>query len=127
MSLYLVRHGEAFSEAVDPGRPLTEAGRVAVDGMGQMARSFEIPVSRIFHSGKARARQTAEILSHYLNPAAGMEEMSGMKPHDDVAPIARQLDPALNAMLVGHLPFMERLVSYLTTGSPDKTIVRFQP
>lgn len=45
MSLYLVRHGEAYSEAADPDRSLTEAGKATVEGMAQLATAFKIPVS----------------------------------------------------------------------------------
>ena len=126
MPLYLVRHGEAYSEEVDPDRSLTEAGKAAVDDMAQLADSFKIPVSQIFHSGKTRARQTADIFSGYLKPSAGVTEIKAINPHDDVTKIAPKLDPALNTMIVGHLPFMERLVSYLITGSPDKSVIKFQ-
>ncbi len=126
MPLYLVRHGEAYSEAADPDRSLTEAGKATVDAMAQLATSFKIPVSQISHSGKTRARQTADIFSKYLKPAAGVTEIKAINPNDDVTKIAPELDPALNTMLVGHLPFMERLVSYLITGSPDKSIIKFQ-
>lgn len=126
MPLYLVRHGEAYSEAADPDRALTEAGKATVDGMAQLATAFKIPVSQISHSGKTRARQTADIFSNYLKPSAGVTEIKAIKPYDDVIKIAPELDPALNTMLVGHLPFMERLVSYLITGSPDKSIIKFQ-
>jgi len=126
MPLYLVRHGDAYSEAADPDRSLTEAGKATVDGMAQLATAFKIPVSQIFHSGKTRARQTADIFSNYLKPSAGVTEIKAINPNDDVTIIAPELDPALNAMLVGHLPFMERLVSYLITGSPDKSIIKFQ-
>ena len=71
MPLYLVRHGEAYSEAADPDRSLTEAGKATVDGMAQLAAAFKIPVSQIFHSGKTRARQTADIFSKYLKPSEG--------------------------------------------------------
>jgi phosphohistidine phosphatase len=123
MPLYLVRHGEAYSEAADPDRPLTEEGRATVDDMAQLAAAFNIPVSQIFHSGKTRARQTADIFSKYLKSSAGVKAIN---PNDDVTKIAAELDPALNTMFVGHLPFMERLVSYLITGSPDKSIIKFQ-
>jgi phosphohistidine phosphatase len=126
MPLYLVRHGEAYSEVADPDRSLTEEGKATVDDMAQLANSFKIPVSQIFHSGKTRARQTADIFSSYLKPSAGVTEIKAINPHDDVAKIAPELDPALNTMLVGHLPFMERLVSYLITGSPDKSVIKFQ-
>ena len=125
MPLYLVRHGEAYSEAADPDQSLTEAGKATVDGMAQLAAAFKIPVSQIFHSGKTRARQTAGIFSDYLKPS-GVTEIKAINPYDDVAKIALELDPARNTMLVGHLPFMERLVSYLVTGSPDKSIIKFQ-
>jgi phosphohistidine phosphatase len=126
MPLYLVRHGEALPEAVDPDRSLTEAGKATVDGMAQLAAAFNIPVSKILHSGKTRARQTAETFSKHLNPSAGVTEIKGIKPNDDVTTIASTLDPALNTMIVGHLPFLERLVSYLVTASPDRSIIKFQ-
>ena len=126
MPLYLVRHGEAYSEDADPNRSLTEAGRMTVEGIAQLANSFQIPVSQIFHSGKTRARQTAEIFSDYLRPSAGVTDLNGINPHDDVAKIAPRVNPALNTMIVGHLPFLERFVSYLLTGSPDKSIIKFQ-
>jgi phosphohistidine phosphatase len=126
MPLYLVRHGEAHSEAADPNRSLTEAGMATVDGMAQRATVFKIPVSQIFHSGKTRARQTAEIFFNYLKPSVGTMEIKAIKPYDDVTKIAPELDPDLNTMLVGHNPFLERLVSYLITGSQDKLIIKFQ-
>jgi len=95
--------------------------------MAQMAAAFKIPVSQIFHSGKTRARQTADIFFNYLKPSAGVTEIKAINPNDDVTIIAPELDPALNTMLVGHLPYMERLVSYLITGSPGISIIKFQP
>ena len=126
MPLYLVRHGEACSEAADPDRSLTEAGKATVDGMAQLTATFNVPVSQIFHSGKTRAGQTADIFSKHLKPSAGVKEIKGINPNDDVTIIASKLDPALNMMIVGHLPFLERLVSFLVTGSPDKSIIKFQ-
>jgi phosphohistidine phosphatase len=126
MPLYLVRHGEAHSELVDPDRSLTAAGKGTVDGMAQMTAAFRIPVSEILHSGKTRARQTAEIFSKHVKPSTGVKEIKGIKPNDDVTTMALELDPRLNTMIVGHLPFLERLVSYLVTGSPDRSIIKFQ-
>ena len=126
MPLYLVRHGVAYSEAADPDRSLTEAGKATVDGMAQLAAAFNIPVSQILHSGKTRARQTADIFSKHLKPSEGVAEIKAINPYDDVTKIAPELDPVLNTMIVGHLPFLERLVSYLVTGSPDRSIIKFQ-
>src|SRR4030043_118781 len=126
MPLYLGRHGEAHPEAADPDRSLKEAGKATTHAMAKVAAAFNIPVSQICHSGKTRARQTADIFSKYLEPSEGVTEIKALNPNDDVTKIAPELDPALNTMLVGHLPFMERLVSYLITGSQDKSIIKFQ-
>jgi phosphohistidine phosphatase len=126
MPLYLVRHGEAQPEVIDPDRSLTEAGKGTVEGMARLVAAFNIPVSEILHSGKTRARQTAEIFTHHLKPTVGIKEAKRIKPNDDVTKIEPELDPSLNLMLVGHLPYLERLVSYLVTGSPDRPIIKFQ-
>ncbi|MGD8943088.1 MAG: phosphohistidine phosphatase SixA, partial [Desulfobacterales bacterium] len=90
------------------------------------AKDKGITVTQIRHSVKTRARQTAEILARALNPSQGVQEISGIKPMDDVAEAAAGLDPAENIMLVGHLPFMERMTAFLVTGSIDKPILKFQ-
>ena len=45
---------------------------------------------------------------------------------DDVKAFARTLDPQSNIMVVGHLPFMEKLVSYLTAGNENLRVYKFQ-
>ena len=40
--------------------------------------------------------------------------------------IAVHINSKENVMLVGHLPFMEKLTSYLITGDEDKPVFRFQ-
>ena len=49
-----------------------------------------------------------------------------LAPNDDVAAVAAALDPASGLMLVGHLPFMERLTSELVAGDPERRVFRFQ-
>ena len=38
MNIYLVRHGEAVSEKLDPERPLTSSGRQEVERIGRYGR-----------------------------------------------------------------------------------------
>ena len=45
---------------------------------------------------------------------------------DDVAAFAAAIGPDTNTMLVGHLPFMERMTAYLVTGSVDNPVFKFQ-
>jgi phosphohistidine phosphatase len=37
-----------------------------------------------------------------------------------------RLNPEMDLMVVGHMPFMQRLVSYLTTGSEEIRVYQFQ-
>ncbi len=83
-------------------------------------------MTKIVHSGKKRAGQTAVALQDALQAEAGMEEIPGINPLDDVKLFAETIDSESNLMVVGHLPFMEKLVSYLTTGSEDTLVYRFQ-
>jgi phosphohistidine phosphatase len=45
---------------------------------------------------------------------------------DDVTTFILTVNAEENTMVVGHLPFMERLVSHLVAGSPETFVVRFQ-
>ena len=125
MRVYLVRHAEAKSAEVDPERGLTDAGidrvrRVASRGVDELG----VRPTRIFHSDKARARQTAEIWAELVGAPA--EEADGLAPNDDPVRWATRLDTeAEDVMLVGHLPHVERLLGLLATGTPDQTLVGF--
>jgi phosphohistidine phosphatase len=123
--LYLVQHGRCLDEAQDPTRPLSEAGRREAASVADIARHFGVAVSRIEHSGKLRARQTAEIFDQALGPPGGVHARAGLAPGDDVIAFARnQLDDGL--MLVGHLPFLERLAGLLLVDDPGRRIYRMQ-
>lgn len=125
MRLYLVQHGRAVDEAEDPARPLSADGRREVESVASIARHFALPVARIVHSGKLRARQTAEIFATALAPAGGVAERSGLAPRDDVRAFARDgLEDGL--MVVGHLPFLERLAGLLLVDDAERRLFRMQ-
>jgi phosphohistidine phosphatase len=126
MALYLVQHGQSLPKDVDPDQGLSDVGIADTKRIADVARIYQVNVSLIKQSGKKRARQTAEILADALNPAGGVEAVSGLKPLDDVAALAAFLDAAADTMLVGHLPFMSRMASFLVTGSADRPIFKFQ-
>ena len=88
MNLLLVQHGEAKTEAEDPERSLTDAGAEATRRMATWAAASGLRVDRIQHSGKRRAEQTAEILAEILNPAKRVIAVPGLKPNDDIRPVA---------------------------------------
>lgn len=125
MALYLVQHGKNLSKDIDPDQSLSEEGQSEVARIAETAKSYDVIVGAIRHSGKKRAQQTAEIFAEYLN-VNDVQAAEGLKALDDVAEKAKEINPGQNLMLVGHLPFMERMTSYLTTGSPDYTVFKFQ-
>ena len=128
MNFYLVRHGEAVSASENPERPLSSEGRKAVMRIAQLARERQVGVSAIYHSGILRAQQTAEILSEYLAPPAGVAVISGLLPEDDPAIGQAHLEASdRSIMLVGHLPYMRRLVALLVNGDAERTVVNFAP
>ncbi len=124
--LYLVRHGEATSKEQNPARPLTESGAKEVERIAAWFTSTKLPVDEIQHSGKLRAQQTAEIFAQHLGLPGRVTESPGLSPNDDVQPVADSLSRETKSlMLVGHLPFMGRLVGYLVGGDPEQTVAQF--
>ena len=126
MIVYLVQHGEAKSESEDPQRPLTEQAIAAVRRMAEWAARAGVKPDEIRHSGKLRASQTATIMAEYLS-CARIGSAAGLAPNDDVRPLAQELNQCCHSlMIVGHLPFLSRLASYLLFGDTEHTPVRFQ-
>jgi phosphohistidine phosphatase len=126
MALYLVQHGRSLPEDQDPERGLAQEGISDVNRIANLARDYGIRVSCIQHSGKKRAQQTADIFASTLNPERGIQQRDGINPLDDVKTVADQIDSGADLMLVGHLPFMARLTSYLVTGQIEKPVFKFQ-
>ena len=126
MAIFLVQHGISMSKDQDPEKGLSEKGRADTIKIAKVAKVYKIPVLQIVHSGKKRAKQTAVIFNETLGVKKLCEQIHGIKPLDDVKVFGDGVDPLSNVMVVGHLPFMERLVSYLTTGSMDLKVYEFQ-
>ncbi|MBV9410313.1 MAG: phosphohistidine phosphatase SixA [Acidimicrobiia bacterium] len=125
MRVYVVRHGEAKRPEVDPERGLTDAGADHVRRIAARAvADLGVRPARIFHSDKARARQTAEIWAEVLS--VPVEQADGLAPNDDPSRWATRLDTEEeDVMLVGHLPHVERLVGLLVSADPDGTLDGF--
>jgi phosphohistidine phosphatase len=126
MALFLVQHGKSLAKDVDPDQGLSEEGVAETRRIAEVASGYHVNVKCIKHSVKTRARATAEIFAAALNPVDGLQEITGIKPMDDVAAIAKDMDSQADTMLVGHLPFMERMTSFLITGSIENPVVKFQ-
>ncbi|MEA3416895.1 MAG: phosphohistidine phosphatase SixA [Thermodesulfobacteriota bacterium] len=126
MALLLVQHGKSLPKDEDPEQGLSDKGVLDVKRIADAAKKYGVNVSCIKHSGKKRARQTADIFASALQPELGVQEIGGIKPMDDVASFACSISSGEDLMLVGHLPFMEKLVSFLNTGSVARPVIKFQ-
>ena len=122
-----MQHGEAVWEELDPTRPLTEKGRTDVERVVRHAVEHAgVRVGRIIHSGKLRARQTAEIWREHL-PAAALAEADGLEPtaSPDVwsERLARE---TRDLVLVGHRPHLAHLAAHLLCADPSREVVNVQ-
>jgi len=125
MTIYLVQHGQCLDKKIDPDRKLSAEGLATTIQVAEIAANAKIALSTIYHSGKLRTRQTAELFSEYLETAK-IESIDGLSPLDNVKDFADHFQFSDKTMIVGHLPFMERLTSYLITGDQEPTVVMFQ-
>lgn len=113
MRLYLVRHGKAEFGPDDAARPLSARGRADIEAMAKHLASMQLDPPRILHSGLARARETAEILSQ----GRPVEPLAGVEPWGDVKAFATTVqDWHTDTMVCGHEPFMALAASLLLCG-----------
>lgn len=127
MRVYLVQHGKPVSKEKDPDRPLSDQGKNDVKRVADFLEKSGVRVEEVLHSGKTRARQTAEIMSSRLNPGLEPEERGGLSPLDDVKEIAHQIKESEKDLLIaGHLPHLAKLTSLLISGEEAAPVVSFQ-
>ena len=121
--IYLVHHSAALGPHEDPQRPLSIAGRMHADRLALLAAAKDAKPSAIWHSGKLRAKQTAESFWRACNPLAELAAIGGLRP-DDAPGRIRDLvagEPR-DVMLVGHMPSLPRILRLLTSGSEDGSL-----
>jgi len=128
MKLYLVQHGEACSKEENPDRPLTQQGKTDIQRLAKFLNQAGIRVDRVIHSGKLRAAETAELLSIAVAPGIEPEINGLINPNDNPKAFDWQSESWDKDMLVvGHLPFMAKLVSHLITGDENRPVTAYQP
>ncbi len=127
MILYLVQHGFVNKEEEDPSRPLSEKGIKDVKAVSSYISRLNIELEEVLHSGKSRAKQTAEIMAENLRIYKGISETDGLAPLDDPTIWAERLNNKTNpTMLVGHMPHLGKLASLLLCGEKEKHPVAFK-
>ncbi len=127
MEIFLLRHGLAIERGTpgfkdDSQRPLLPKGKKQLKkvyrAMAEMGLEFDLILSSPF----LRAKETAVIIALGLKSLKRLKLSEALEPGKDPLPLVRDLQKLKSApgkiLLVGHEPFLSRLVSLLTTGGP---------
>jgi phosphohistidine phosphatase len=128
MRLYIVQHGDALPKDADPDRPLSDQGRADIQRLTEWLARHDVRVAQILHSGKTRARETAEILGPLLESDGTIDERQGLAPNDSAEDFLQQLSSEdKDTIIAGHMPFVARAVAQALTGTPESQLVDFAP
>jgi phosphohistidine phosphatase len=115
--IYLVHHADAVGPEVEPQRPLSIAGRMHAESLANDAAGRGVKPDAIWHSGKLRARQTAEPFLRLCNPLADFAAIRGLQPTDPPEWIRDLVaGEQRDVMLVGHMPSLPRVLTLLVNG-----------
>jgi phosphohistidine phosphatase len=128
MNLFLLRHAIAS----DPGedglpqhlpdteRPLSAEGRQKFARSAKAMRAMELDIDLVFSSPLLRARQTAEIIRAALKLRRKIILTKNLAPDGNPKSLIEQLNDAgpraENFLLVGHEPYLSRLISLFISG-----------
>jgi phosphohistidine phosphatase len=116
MLLYLVHHGEAVGPEVDARRPLSVAGRMNVDRLAAAAAVKGAKPAVVWHSGKLRAKQTAEAYWRACNALAEFSATRDLQPDDPAQWMRDRLrGEARDILIAGHFPHLPRLLALLVS------------
>ena len=127
MKIFLVQHGQTVPEEIDPEKPLSPDGREEIEKIARFLAQRSFPLSFILHSQKLRTKQTAEIMGEALNPKATIKEFRDLGPHDALGPILKRIEGEdRDFMIVGHLPFLNRLVGELLVSDEKAELIHFE-
>jgi len=124
--IVLVHHGDAIGSEIEPMRPLSRRGREASERLAAVAAARGVSPEVVWHSGKLRARQTAELFWRACNPLAAISAARGLQPTDPPRLLREQLEEdARSIVVVGHMPHLARLLRMLCGRPPDSATTDF--
>jgi phosphohistidine phosphatase len=131
MNLFILRHGIAVEHGAagyenDDERPLTSKGERKVWMIAEAMKALEISFDSILSSPLVRTRETAEIVAEALKSRKRLELTETLEPQESAKPLIEYLNDqgaVDNVLLVGHEPFLSRLISLLISGNPGASVL----
>ncbi len=128
MEIYLMQHGECLPKDVDPEQPLSPEGRKQLIENTKAIKKI-LSFSALITSNKLRAIETAEIVAKSLNfPTNKIVKTELVKPTapvEDAIEFLKQYFSLPSLLLVGHMPSILNIASYLLTEG-SKVNINFQ-
>ena len=131
MNLYLLRHGIAAEPGVagyepDSERSLTTKGENRLREAARAMKALDFTFDLILSSPFLRAKQTAEIVAKSLKLRKKLSLCDDLVPSGDPRLLIQQLNQfrpePRNVLLVGHEPYLGRLVALLSAGNTSLDI-----
>jgi phosphohistidine phosphatase len=114
VQLFLAHHGDAVGPDVDVRRPLSTVGRASIDRLAALAAARGAKPAVVWHSGKLRARQTAESYWRHCNALAEFSATRDLQPDDPPTAMRDRLrGESRDVLLAGHFPHLPRLARLL--------------
>ena len=126
MRLYLIRHGISLPEEKDPEKSLSQEGKEQTQKIAEFLKTKSVKVDAIWHSPKLRAIQTAQIISKSIF-CPEIQERNDLNPLDSVEKFPEEIQSLnKNLMIVGHLPFLQKLASLLLSGAETNQSISYK-
>ena len=131
MNLYLLRHGIAVDPsapdfAKDAERPLTPKGKRRLLQIAKAMGALKIAPDVILSSPYVRAKQTAELVAKTLKRRKKLKFTDELTPGGNPRALIQQLNELRpkpkNILLVGHEPYLSKLIALLTAGNTGMEI-----
>jgi phosphohistidine phosphatase len=120
VQLLLVHHGDAVGPDVDTRRPLSPEGREAVERIAAAAAARGARPAVVWHSGKLRAKQTAEAFWRACNALADFSATRDLQPDDPPEWMRDRLrGETRDVLIAGHFPYLPRLLTLLVPANAE--------
>jgi len=131
MELYILRHGIAeeldlATSGRDSQRRLTPEGRKKMRGVAKGMQALEIKLDVILSSPFLRAQETAEIVAEVFGMAKDLHLLPALaadgNPKELIDELKEHHRKRGAVLLVGHEPYLSRLISLLISGDTGISI-----
>jgi phosphohistidine phosphatase len=120
LKLFLVHHGEAVGPEVDTRRPLSIRGEINARTVASEAAVRGAKPAIVWHSGKLRARQTAEAFWRACNALAEFSAAPDLQPSDPPFRLRdRLIGQTGDILIAGHFPHLPRLLTLLLSAAEE--------